>query len=299
MRRKNIKIVPNPVTVMPKKSSKFLGQMLIDAIRNRKILLANELIDMGADVWVNIKVRTYNYNALNEAIIRNDIMLVKRILAIKKTDLSSPIVINSLSFNSIFRQNNIKMAKIIGEKVGDKPFSVLDLAFHFSYDENRPELSKYLITKIKDINETNDSRHTALILSASHGHYYAVKFLLKHGANVHIKNKRGRTALTEAIFGTRDSKTIKILLDYGAKLVVSDISEEFMSRLCSKPAVFWLIKKRFKNIIPNKKLFTDSAEAFQAKLSEKIIEKANDLFLRPKSQKEIRLIKEINKRPRL
>lgn len=65
--------------------------------------------------------------------------------------------------------------------------------------KNNLKISRLLIPKINNLDETDNDKNTALNIAASLGNKQCVEMLLKAGANPNIQNNKGNTALLSAI----------------------------------------------------------------------------------------------------
>ena len=76
---------------------------------------------------------------------------------------------------------------------------------------------KYLVEQKADVNITNTSGSTPLIVASSEGHKNIVAYLLEHGANVNATNNHKDTALMVAS-GKGDLESVKLLFSAGAQI---------------------------------------------------------------------------------
>ena len=82
--------------------------------------------------------------------------------------------------------------------------------------EGEHELVKELLAKGADINVTNDSGETSVIVAAEFGYVYIIEILIAHGANINVKDNDGDTALDIARYHSNND-TIKLLLSARAE----------------------------------------------------------------------------------
>ena len=73
---------------------------------------------------------------------------------------------------------------------------------------NNTEAARTILSDGIDINVTDSLGNTALIYAAMNDNIPLVRLLLAYGANPHLKNNKGRSAMD----ATRDSMTIQLLL---------------------------------------------------------------------------------------
>jgi len=73
---------------------------------------------------------------------------------------------------------------------------------------NNTEAARNILSDGIDINVTDSLGNTALIYAAMNDNIPLVRLLLAYGANPHLKNNKGRSAMDAA----RDSMTIQLLL---------------------------------------------------------------------------------------
>jgi ankyrin repeat protein len=106
-----------------------------------------------------------------------------------------------------------------------------------------PKVIDKLLAKGTDINFVDqESQDTALLVSAKHGSYTAVKFLLSRGANPNIRDKDGRTALFYAA-GTKDDsypKMVRKLIQHGADVTVKDNSGQTIAEYSNAIRLKWM-----------------------------------------------------------
>jgi len=87
-----------------------------------------------------------------------------------------------------------------------------------AYTGNIAVLDMFLRTPGVHVNEQDINMSTALHISAVGGHWKTVKYLLRRGADGRLKNKRGNTALMDAVSFGRVS-TVKAFCEAGVDLL--------------------------------------------------------------------------------
>jgi len=93
-------------------------------------------------------------------------------------------------------------------------FCVYADALHQAVEDiNEPKVHR-LVEEGMDINALNEKGKTVLHLASAIGRYSLVKYLVEHGANVHIKDKEHKTPLIYAI----EKNRIKVIM-YLSKIV--------------------------------------------------------------------------------
>lgn len=97
--------------------------------------------------------------------------------------------------------------------------------------DNDIETIKTLIALNTDINATNESNETALMLASWYGYTKIVKLLLEHGADVNRVNNDGTTALMFAAqdysYTTKESlEIVSLLLDHDADMFIKDHADQ-------------------------------------------------------------------------
>lgn len=92
---------------------------------------------------------------------------------------------------------------------------------HSAIDHGSPSIVKYLIAKGADIDRTDASGDSPLILASRYGHSNVVKFLALRGAKVNDVNKRGDTALYYAA-ARGDTRIVKYLIMHQANVNVQN-----------------------------------------------------------------------------
>ena len=156
-------------------------------IRGVDINEVKELIDMGADVNLNISSAR---NILSEASRRGYIEVVKLLIE------------NGADVN---QKNDIDGS------------TALVLACRSNYKD----IAKLLISKKAEVNHKDRDGFTPLMWASDYGNKELVELLIKHGAKVNYKNKHGRSVLMSGVSGG-NKEIVELLIKHGAKVDAKD-----------------------------------------------------------------------------
>jgi ankyrin repeat protein len=98
----------------------------------------------------------------------------------------------------------------------------LNNVLHFAAESGPTEFVAYLLdTKQMDIECCNSHQKTPLWLAAQSGRLQVTDLLLKHNANLHVKDKDGCTPL-EAATACGHLEVAQLLLERGASMTASN-----------------------------------------------------------------------------
>jgi ankyrin repeat protein len=155
--------------------------------------------------------------ALFEAIRRNDLSSVKRMVA-EKIDLN----IEHEGQNALsvaLKRGNLAISKLLLERGADinRDSSLL----FFIAQSGDTEMVKFMLRSGADPNSKSPSGSPALFAAASLGDSEMIHELLGKGANPNSRDEEGRTPIFMAIT-ENDEQTIRLLIEHGADLSVRD-----------------------------------------------------------------------------
>lgn len=169
-------------------------------------------------------------NSLHEAILKNDLKGLNKILESKEKDSliearddqgRTPLLYST-------QLNKVEMAKALiksGADVNAKD-AKQDTPYLFAGAEGRNEILKLTLENGADLKSTNRYGGTALIPAAEKGHLETVQILLKTKIDVNHINRLGWTALLEAVIlsdgGKTHQKIIQELIKGGANVNIPD-----------------------------------------------------------------------------
>ncbi len=170
-----------------------------------------ESVGVVVDIWSEIPLFTAIASEENETVKQ---------LIISGFNVNTKDKNNQTALHVAVEHGNLEIIKFLlerGAKVNLKskhnrtPLLMID---EFSEDEEiLIEIVNLLIAKGADVNIRDKSKKTALMLVCYEENFEAAKILLEAGANPHLKDEDGETALQKT-----DSDEIKqLLISYGAK----------------------------------------------------------------------------------
>lgn len=88
------------------------------------------------------------------------------------------------------------------------------------------EKIKSMISRVSDMDASDENGNSALMFAGYNGHTEVVKLLLDGGADVNNINKEGRSTLMFSASGPYP-ETVQLLLDRGANIDITDKAEHF------------------------------------------------------------------------
>ncbi|XP_030640327.1 ankyrin repeat domain-containing protein 16 [Chanos chanos] len=143
-------------------------------------------------------------------------------------------------FTDAVRNGNITIARLLLDKHQASPYAVDVLGaqpLHHAAVTAQDRSLCFLVDELHvDVNvRAADSGLTALHYAAKEGHMGTVKALLSLGADLHIKDQRGRTALHMACIG-QHAETARMLLQLGLR-DMEDNSGVTARQLAKKPDI--------------------------------------------------------------
>ena len=125
-------------------------------------------------------------------------------------------------------RNRVEVARFLiqeGADVNAKDF-IQDTPFLYAGAEGRTEILRMALSAGADLKDTNRYRGTALIPAAHHGHVEAVKLLLATAIDRDHVNNLGWTALLEAVIlgdgGPVHTEIVRLLVEAGADPHIAD-----------------------------------------------------------------------------
>ncbi|NOR44734.1 MAG: hypothetical protein GQ534_04035 [Candidatus Delongbacteria bacterium] len=196
----------------------FLGDFspLICSIENIDIMKL--LLENGAEVNLRNKM---NMTALTVAVISNKVNAVKLLLE-NNAEVNIVSTLNNQTPLMFALQNkNLPIIKMLKDKAADiyakDSYGNTALLNAITLNSVNMKEVKFLIENSNQINIFNDLGMSPLFKAIGLGHIDLVQYLLKNGADVHLENYRGVTALVVARKTKNNPEMIKLLKDYGAK----------------------------------------------------------------------------------
>ncbi len=87
---------------------------------------------------------------------------------------------------------------------------------HTASEKGDMEILKFLVERGADINLRNGSRETPLMIASGYGYMQMMKYLLKLNADITVKGCDRHTALWNAIYTSRKTGPVKLLISHGA-----------------------------------------------------------------------------------
>ena len=109
-------------------------------------------------------------------------------------------------------------------------------------------ITSKILTLVSDINVRDENQNTVLYEFIKRNNFRITKALMEAGADVNVKNNRGKTPLSCAVKYKAKGKIIDLLLAYGAKVdtedkMVQSAVEAFLERQKNKPSAtqLWLL----------------------------------------------------------
>ena len=189
---------------------------LMCSINNIEIMKL--LLEKGADV--NLKNKS-NMTALTIAVISNKQNAVK-ILLENNADVNVVSNLNDQTPLMFALQNkNLPIIKMLKEKDVDihakDSYGNTALMNAITLNSVNMKEVKFLIANTDQINMFNNLGMSPLFKAIGLDHIDLVKYLLKNGADIHLKNYRGVTVLDVAKKTKNNPEMIKLLNDFGAK----------------------------------------------------------------------------------
>ncbi|ORX83059.1 ankyrin [Anaeromyces robustus] len=235
---------------------------LIYAIKRRNISIIQCLIEHGADIQL----------------VNNQIKIIDSIIDHERLDILKYLVTKNLDINSqdeegqtplihaIKRRKLDVMKYLIDYKADIKAVNDKIKVIDSVIDYNKLDILDCLVNKNLNINSQDEVGHTPLIYAIHRGNFNIIKYLIEHGADIQIvnrkietlktiidrgqlnildylinkkldinsKDKEGHTLLAYAI-KSRKIEVIKYLIDHGANL--RNINQKV--KLIKESVIFW------------------------------------------------------------
>lgn len=94
------------------------------------------------------------------------------------------------------------------------------------------EMIKYMLTIVRDVNETNDDGETVLDIAFKYGRHSFIKILIEGGVNVNKRDKDGKTFLMRAYEKNVDWKITNLFLDCGDLSVLDNDGKNAFMYAC-------------------------------------------------------------------
>jgi hypothetical protein len=99
-------------------------------------------------------------------------------------------------FSNRAMDGNLRMMKLLLEKGLEPDDSLFTVALYNTCFRGHVDVIEFLLEKGVNINaQAGESKTSALMIAAESGQVEAVKTLIRHGADPHLKNSHGETAL--------------------------------------------------------------------------------------------------------
>ncbi|XP_034089410.1 ankyrin repeat domain-containing protein 16 [Gymnodraco acuticeps] len=220
---------------------------LMMACTRRNLSVIEELLSLGADPALRNKD---GWNCFHIACREGDPLVIKQLLLIRpdvwrtesktqRTPLhtaamhgcedvviillercvyppDSPDSCGATPFMDAVRNGHVSVARLLLEKHQASPAaadSVGAQAVHQAAVTGQNEALRFLVKELNvDVNQrTTDIQLTALHYAAKEGHTSTIKTLLEFGADLHVRDKKGRTALHMACIGQRSDAAMTLL----------------------------------------------------------------------------------------
>lgn len=103
---------------------------------------------------------------------------------------------------------------------------------------NRIEVVRTLIDSDYDLNETDERKRTALVISTAANYQEIAKLLLEAGCNPNVSDEFGQTALIYAIVN-KNLEIVELLLKYGAEIDLKDFSGKTALDMARRKSFSW------------------------------------------------------------
>lgn len=192
-------------------SSDELKALLIYSIVKGSSLIANKLIDAGADYLENTGS---GKSPLFYAIEKENIELVKRMIRDKPFQNATDSNGRTALMYAAQSGNNEMLINILqaGADISARDKSG-KTAFMYSASNGNVDVMKLLLANGALLNDNDFSGKTPLMLACGHGNTEAVEYLVSAGASVNVLDQKGRNALIHSLdSGDKKQEIVSALL---------------------------------------------------------------------------------------
>lgn len=180
---------------------------LIIAVKGADVDAIEALLNDGADI--NMHEDGYQRTPLHAAVVEDNVQMVRFILTrgadVESKDFfgSTPLYLALVHQGS---QGRFEIADILIEAGGDMNAGNNDddTALH-NAAENNLALVRYLLSRGANVNVINNRGETPLHVALTWGKTDIAKYLIYHGADLHIQDKYGITAFNLAAVCNQDT----------------------------------------------------------------------------------------------